>query len=69
MPTPTHGVEHRIHEGSHSPVFEKSRYLDPEKLAIAKAEFKRFESTGVVRCSNSPWASPLHMVTKKDGSW
>jgi hypothetical protein len=43
-PTPTHGVEHHIHTGSHPPVFAKSRRLDPEKLQIAKAEFKRLES-------------------------
>ena len=27
------------------------------------------EAAGVIRCSNSPWASPLHMVQKPDGSW
>jgi hypothetical protein len=69
MPTPTYGVEHHIHMGSHPPVFAKSRRLDAEKLEIAKAEFKRFESAGIVRCSKSPWASPSHMVPKKDGSW
>jgi hypothetical protein len=68
-PTPNHGVEHHIHTGSHPPVFAKSLCLDPEKLQIAKAEFKRLESTGIVRRSKSPWASPLHMVPKKDGSW
>ncbi len=67
--TPTHGVEHHIHTGSHPPVFAKSRRLDPEKLQIAKAEFKRLESAGIIFRSTSPWESPLHMVPKKDGSW
>jgi hypothetical protein len=39
-PTPTHGVEHHIHTGSHTPIFAKSRRLNPKKLQIAKAEFK-----------------------------
>jgi hypothetical protein len=69
MPTPTHGVKHHIQTGSHPPAFTKSRRLDPEKLEIAKAEFKHLESADIVHHSTSPWASPLHMVPKKDGSW
>jgi hypothetical protein len=47
------------------PIFAKSLRLDPEKLQIAKAEFIRLESTGILRRSKSPWDSPLHMVPKK----
>jgi hypothetical protein len=68
-PTPNHGVEHHIHTGSHPPVFAKSRRFDTEKLQIAKAEFKRLKSAGIVRRSKSPWAFLLHMVPKKDGLW
>jgi hypothetical protein len=53
-PPPTHGVKHHIHTSSHPPVFAKSRYLHPEKLLIAKAEFKRLESAGIIRRSKSP---------------
>jgi hypothetical protein len=45
---PNHGVEHHIHTSIQPPVFAKSCRLDPEKLQIAKAEFKRLESTGIV---------------------
>jgi hypothetical protein len=68
-PTPNHGVKHQIHTGSHPPVFAKSHRLNPEKLQIAKAKFKRLESAGIVHRSKSPLASPLHMVPKKDGLW
>jgi hypothetical protein len=37
------------------PVFAKSRRLDPEKLQIAKAEFKRLESAGIIHHSKPPW--------------
>ena len=39
------------------------------KLAQAKAEFQKLESAGIIRRSDSPWASPLHMVQKSYGSW
>ncbi len=50
MPEPTHGVEHHIHTGSLPPVFAKACRLDPQKLKIAKVEFKKLESTGIIRC-------------------
>ena len=34
---------------------------------MAKAEFANMENLGIVRQSNSSWASPLHMVPKPNG--
>ena len=63
-----HQVKHFIlTEGP--PVHSRARRFSPEKLAAAKAEFEYLEELGVIRRSNSPWSSPLHIVPKKDGSF
>jgi hypothetical protein len=67
-PKPRHGVRHFVETSGH-PVFAKARRLDPDKLKIAESEFRSLEAAGIVRRSNSPWSSPLHMVPKPDGSW
>ena len=41
----------------------------PDKLAVAKFEFEEMEKMGIIRKSNSPWASPLHIVPKSNGGW
>ncbi len=66
-PKPLHGVVHHIHTGSAAPVFARPRPLDPEKHRIAEEEFLALEKAGIIRRSNSTWASPLHLVPKKDG--
>ena len=63
-----HGVQHYI-ETSGPPISSRARRLDPEKLASAKSAFKEMEEQSIIRKSNSPWASPLHMVKKSNGSW
>ena len=68
MKTPSHSVSLSI-PTSGPPVFAKQRRLSPEKLLIAKKEFKVMEDLGIIRKSHSPWASPLHMVPKQGGGW
>ncbi len=50
-------------------MFAKACGLDPDKLRKAEAEFRELEAAGIIRRSDSPWSSPLHMDHKKDGSW
>jgi hypothetical protein len=50
-------------------VFARPRRLAPEKRRIDEEEFLALEKAGIIYCSNLPWASPLHLVPKKDGSW
>ena len=63
-----HGVEHHL-TTTGPPVYARARRLDPNKLAVARAEFANMERLGIVRLSDSPWASPLHIVPKPGGGW
>ena len=61
-----HGVKHFIPTKGR-PVFARARRLAPDKLASVKQEFLEMEKMGIIQISNSPWASPLHMVPKSNG--
>lgn len=63
-----HGVEHHVITNG-PPVHARARRLDAVKLAAAKEEFAKMEHMGIIRRSNSPWSSPLHMVPKDNGDW
>lgn len=71
VPTPaapsTSTTHHILTKGP--PLSSKARRLNGEKLAAAKREFKLMVERGICRPSKSPWASPLHLVTKKDGTF
>ena len=68
LPIPIQDVEHHLETAGH-PVTSRFRWLDPVKLAAAKAEFLQMEKDGIVRHSSSAWRSPLRMVMKTDGTW
>ncbi|CAG9101459.1 unnamed protein product [Plutella xylostella] len=61
-----HDVIHHI-ETTGPPVYAKPRPLPPDKYKVAKEEFERMIDMGICKPSKSPWASPLHIVKKKDG--
>ncbi|XP_046143429.1 uncharacterized protein K02A2.6-like [Osmia bicornis bicornis] len=65
---PAHQVRHHIVTRG-SPVAERARRLPPEKLKAAKAEVDHLIAAGICQPSSSQWASPLHMVQKKNGGW
>ena len=51
------------------PKHKCARHLSPDKLTVAKREFEEMEQMGIVRRSNSPWSSPLHIVAKQYVGW
>ena len=62
--TVSHGAQHFI-TTTGAALHAKARRLPPDKLAI----FSEMEKMGIVRKSNSPWSSPLHIVSKPQGGW
>ncbi|GFT30745.1 transposon Tf2-9 polyprotein [Trichonephila clavipes] len=60
-------VKH-LNETSGPPVFAKARRLAPDRLKIAKSEFQQMLNLGHIRPSKSNYASPLHIVPKKDSN-
>ncbi|GFW99091.1 retrovirus-related Pol polyprotein from transposon 297 [Trichonephila clavipes] len=62
-----HNIKHFI-ETSGPPVFAKAIRLAPDRLKIAKSEFQHMLNLGHVRPSKSNYASPLHIIPKKDSN-
>ncbi len=67
-PQPAHTTTHPIHTTG-PPLSARARRLSAAQLDIAKSTFEELERLGIVSRSQSPWASPLHMVPKSNGTW
>ena len=62
-----HHVKHFI-TTTRPPVYARFRRLAPDRLKAAKQCFRDMEKQGLCQKASSPWASPLHIVEKKDGT-
>ncbi|GFV12191.1 transposon Ty3-I Gag-Pol polyprotein [Trichonephila clavipes] len=70
-PWPDQQIKHSVvhySETTGRPVTAKARRLTPDRLHIAKAEFQNIIDLGHMQPSKSNYASPLHMVPKKDST-
>ena len=61
-------VKHRINTGNAPPIKQKPRRLAPAMQAEADKQINDMLKRGIIEPSESPWASPIVLVTKKDGS-
>jgi transposase InsO family protein len=57
-----------INTGSHFPIAEHPRRISPLNRQIINDEVQKMLSKGIISFSNSPWASPVVIVKKRDGS-
>lgn len=51
------------------PLRQGPREMNPLKAAAVDEEISKMLASGVIKEHKGPWASPVHMVRKKDGSW
>ena len=65
---PKHGIWHHI-ETTGRPAHQRFRRLSPTKLQTAKECFRDMVRMGICKKEPSPWAAPLHMVPKPDGTY
>ena len=63
--TPKHDTVHHIIT-SGPPVHSRMRRLSPERMLILRRELQHLLDLDIIEPSNSPWASPVHMVPKGD---
>ncbi|GBN11740.1 Transposon Ty3-I Gag-Pol polyprotein [Araneus ventricosus] len=61
-------TQHRINTGNHPPIKQYPRRLPLAKKEEAERLVKEMVDNGIIEESSGPWASPLMLVKKKDGS-
>jgi hypothetical protein len=61
-------TEHVIDTGDHPPLRARARQYSTAHKAAISEEVDKYKRAGVARPSQSPWASPVLIVKKKDNS-
>lgn len=62
-------VKHRINTGDASPVHRRPYRVSQVERRVIQQEVDKMLSKGIIEPSSSPWASPVVLVKKKDGTW
>ena len=61
-------VKHNIDLTDYTPIKDRYRRIPPHQYEEVRKHLKEMLDIGAIRRSNSPWASPVVLVHKKDGS-
>ena len=64
----THLVTCKIDKGDHPPIKQNPYSLPYSQRQLVKEHVQKMLEAGVIEPSQSPWASPIVIVDKKDGS-
>ena len=64
----TERVKHVINTGDHEPIRQAYRRLPVHRKEVAESQIRDMLIKDMIRPCNGPWASPIVMVRKKDGS-
>jgi len=59
---------HSVETGDNAPIAQGVRPTAPADRAVVREEVQKMLESGAIRHSKSPWASPIVLVRKKDGS-
>lgn len=66
---PASRTRHRINTASAHPVRQKPYRVSPSERNIINEQVQEMLGKGVIQESASPWAAPVILVKKKDGTW
>ena len=64
----TQVVQHSINTGDHAPIYQHAHRIPFALRDLAEEMVKDMLDQNIVKPSHSPWASPVVLVKKKDGS-
>ena len=64
----TDAIQHRINTGDAAPLRQPPRRVPLAKRREAQQAVEEMHNAGVIEPSSSPWASPVVLVRKKDGT-
>jgi hypothetical protein len=65
----TNVVECSIDTGDHKPLFQRPYRVSPQENKVIYEELQKMLQAGVIEPARSPWASPVILIQKSDGSW